>query len=372
MIAPRLRAFDWVFFGATLLLICLGVVMLFSTTSDAELFSARLLRQLGALALALLAYLALSLTPYHHLERYAPWLYGAGLLSLLLVSHIGRVIRGATSRLEVFGVQIQPSEFMKVGVVIALAWLFTRPRLRRPVALICSAVVVGAAALLIALEPDFGVSSLLILLWAAMIIFVGISMRTFIALALAGAAGAAGAWRYVLAPYQKERIITFLDPAADPLGAGYNIMQSIVALGSGSILGRGLGHGPQSQLKFLPEQHTDFAVAALGEELGFLGIMLLLALYTILLWRVLRIVSETRDLFGQYLAAGTFLIILISFFTSAGMNMGLLPVTGLPLPLISYGGSNLVGTMLLLALVQSVHVHNHWVRQPPMELSGLL
>ena len=212
---------------------------------------------------------------------------------------------------------------------------------------------------------------LILLLWLAMIIFVGTSWRVISVLGVLGLAGTISAWQWLLADFQQARIHTFLNPAADPLGAGYNVVQSIVALGSGSWFGKGLGHGPQSQLQFLPEQHTDFILASLGEELGFLGIVLIVVLYVILLWRIIRLARITRDPFGRNIAVGTYLILLISFFINAGMNMGLLPVTGIPLPLISYGGSSLVATLLLLGIVQSIHAHNEWVREPPSELMYL-
>ena len=144
-----------------------------------------------------------------------------------------------------------------------------------------------------------------------------------------------------------------------------------MALGSGRIVGRGLGHGPQSQLEFLPERHTDFILSSIGEELGFIGVFLILLLYGILLWRILRIAQTTNDNFGRLLATGTFTILLISLTVSAGMNMGLIPVTGIPLPMLSYGGSSLLSTFVLLGLVQSVHVYSKWAQSPPMEITNL-
>ena len=343
--------------------------MLFSATSGDEIFSSRFIRQLVSSGIALVAYLVISLIPYHHLRRYALPLYGIGLIALLAASQLGQVIRGTTSRLEIMGVQVQPSEFMKVALVLILAWLFTQPKISRRAAMGLSFLLVGLAISLIAFEPDIGMAALIGLFWVTMVIFIGLTWRAVIALGAFGVIGALVAWRYLLAGYQQARIITFLDPTGDPPGTGYNIVQSIIALGSGNWFGRGLGHGPQSQLKFLPERHTDFILASLGEELGFIGIILVVVLYSVLLWRIMRVAKVTRDQFGQYLAVGTYLVLLISFFISAGMNMGLLPVTGIPLPLISYGGSNLVSTIILLGIVQSIQLHNKWVRQPPAEIT---
>jgi len=364
-----ITSFDWVLTSAAFLLVILGLAMLLSTGPDDQLLSPRFLRQLSSFVIGLIAYATISIFPYHLLRRYAIIIYAIGLIGLLLVSQIGLVIRGTTSRLEFMGFQIQPSEFMKIALIIILAWLFTSYRPTQLITLVSSALVAGLAVLLIVLEPDIGVATLMLLIWASLVIFVGTSWRIVSLIGLFGFFGFLAAWQWFFAAYQKSRLITFLDPTSDPLGAGYSVVQSIVALGSGHFFGRGLGHGPQSQLQFLPEQHTDFILASIGEELGFVGVLLVIILYIILLRRIIRIARITRDPFGQYLAVGAFSLLLLSFFISAGMNMGLLPVTGIPLPLLSYGGSNLVSTMILLAIVQSTHLHNRWVRQPPEELA---
>lgn len=353
-----------------MLLVCLGLAMLFSSgTTDDSFMSTRFIRQIISFIIAIAGYIALSLIPYHKIRRYAPVIYTLGLIGLFIASQIGRVIRGTTSRLEIIGAQFQPSEFMKVAIVIALAWLFSKWSINQTRTLFLSAAIVGAATILIILEPDFGMAALVLGTWLGLIIYLGLSWRVIGLIGVAGVISFFGAWQWLFADYQKARILTFLDPTSDPLGAGYNVMQSIVAIGSGGLIGRGLGHGPQSQLQFLPEQHTDFIFASLGEELGFAGLCLLVALYVVMLWRVQNIAKATEDPFGRYLAAGTFLVLLFGFFVSAGMNMGLLPVTGIPLPLVSYGGSNLLSTMLLLGIVQSVHLHSKWVRKPPSELT---
>ncbi|MBI4021980.1 MAG: rod shape-determining protein RodA [Candidatus Andersenbacteria bacterium] len=365
-----IRSLDWIAALATALLVMLGIVMLFSTTSDQALLSPLLYRQAISLIIGSVVYGLISFVPYHHLRRYALPVYGLALAALVLVSQIGEVIRGTTSRLSIMGVQLQPSEFMKVALVLIMAWLFTQNVPWR-IRLVLSALFVWLAVLIIALEPDIGMAALFILFWGAFVFFLGISWRAVATLGVCGLAVLLAAWRYFLAEYQRARIITFLNPAGDPLGAGYNIVQSIIALGSGHWFGRGLGHGPQSQLKFLPEQHTDFILASLGEELGFVGVLLFVSLYSILLWRILRVAKVTRDQFGLHLAVGVYLVLLINFFLSASVNMGLVPVTGLPLPLISYGGSNLVSTLALLAIVQSINLHNKWVRTPPVEIAHL-
>jgi len=360
---------DWVLLGASLLLVAVGMAMLFSSTEASLVVSSRFMRQLISLGVALVAFVLVVRVPYHALERHIGKLYVAGILGLLAVLLTAQVIRGTASRLTVSGFQLQPSEFMKIAVVVALAWVFSRPRRNEGKALVVSALAALVPAGLILLEPDLGVAALLILLWSALLVFVGTSWYIVGGVGVLGVVGVLVGWFGFFADYQKARLLVFLDPTRDPLGAGYNILQSIVALGSGGWYGRGLGRGPQSQLEFLPERHTDFVLASIGEELGFVGVLLVVVLYGIVLWRVVTIARTTRDPFGQLIAVAVFLLLVIGFVVSAGMNMGILPVTGIPLPLVSYGGSNLLSTFVLLALAQSVHVYSRWVQAPPSEIT---
>lgn len=346
--------------------------MLFSATyTIPEFLTGRFGRQLVAIALGLLLFGLFARLPYHVWQRYA-WLpYSSGLVALLLVSVTSRVIRGTISRFSIAGFQLQPSEFMKVAMIIALAALLAKfsPTRRRGFTL--SALLLAVPTILVILEPDIGTAFLLVTIWLGLLVFSGLSWRTLIALGilllLLGAVG----WQWFLLDYQKARLLVFLDPNRDPFGAGYNVFQSIVALGSGRLVGRGLGHGPQSQLQFLPEQHTDFILASIGEELGFVGISVVLLLYGLLLWRLLKIARSTEDRFGQLLSIATFILLLTSLMVSAGMNMGMLPVTGIPLPLVSYGGSNLLATLMLLGITQSVWLHRRWRQQAPPEISEI-
>lgn len=364
-----LRSLDWVATAAAGLLICLGLAMLFSSTyTTPQAFTARFTKQLIVALMSLGGYFFIARVPYHTWRRFAPFFYSLGVAGLIFVALTASVIRGAASRLVIFGVQIQPSEFMRILLIVGLAYAFCYTQRLNGKFITISCILVGLPILLIGLEPDFGMAALLAAIWLAMLVFLGLSWRALAALGIIMVVGLAGAWQS-LAEYQQQRLITFLDPARDPLGAGYNINQSIVALGSGYLFGRGLGHGPQSRLNFLPERHTDFIFASIGEELGFAGILLVITLYSILLWRIIRIAHLTQDLFGELLAVGAFFVLFIGFTVSAGMNMGLLPVTGIPLPLVSYGGSNLMSTMLLLGIVQSVYVHSKWVQAPPPEIS---
>jgi rod shape determining protein RodA len=364
-----LKSMDWILTGSAVLLVGISLAMLFSSTQTTDLASSRFVRQAFAGGVAVTVAILIIRTPYHELRRYAPALYGLGLLLLVSLLFVARIIRGTASRLELGGFQFQPSEFMKIALILLLAWYFSRQQTMGWRASFISAMLALIPVALIVLEPDLGGGVVLAAIWSLMLIFSGAPWHVIGLYAALGVAAFIPSWVWLLAPYQKERLLVFLDPTQDPLGAGYNVMQSQVALGSGYLWGRGLGHGPQSQLQFLPERHTDFILASLGEELGWLGVMVVLILYGIMLWRILKIARATRDPFGQLIAVGVAVLLSISLLVSAGMNMGLLPVTGLPLPLLSYGGSNLLGTFILLALVQSVHVHSTWLRLPPTEIS---
>lgn len=365
-----IRAIDWMLMGAVLLLVLIGLAMLFSATyTEAGLLSSRFARQVAAVGVSLVASFLVTRIPYHVTRRYAILIYAIGLAGLGTVALLAQVIRGTASRLTLAGFQLQPSEFVKVSLIIAFAWLLSRQKNVRLPAFLQTGTAVAVPVMLILLEPDLGVALLLLGVWGGVLVFMGLPWRMLTVLAVVGAGGFAIGWRWLFADYQKARIAVFLDPTSDPLGAGYNIVQSIVALGSGRLFGRGLGHGPQSQLKFLPEQHTDFILASIGEELGFIGVAVVIILYAIVLWRIVLIGRTTQDLFGQIIAVGAFWVLLLSLVVSAGMNMGLLPVTGIPLPLVSYGGSNLLSTFVLLGLVQSVRVYSKWVQAPPGEIS---
>lgn len=371
LVGSLIKSIDWVALTCAFLLMCIGLATLFSATYiDPAAFTARFIKQAIVAAAGLIALALVIRFPYHRWQRSVPIIYVLGILSLILVAATARVVRGAASRLSLFGFEIQPSEFMRIILVISLAYTFCYFQKMGWKYFVFSAGVTVIPIALVSLEPDLGMAALLGGIWLTMLVFLGLSWRMLTGLTIVGFTFVAGTWQW-LAGYQQQRLLTFLDPASDPLGAGYNVTQSIVALGSGYIIGRGLGHGPQSQLKFLPEQHTDFIFASIGEELGFAGITLILLLYSTLLWRMIRTARLTRDVFGELIVIGAFFTLLIGFVVSAGMNMGLLPVTGIPLPLVSYGGSNLLSTLILLGIVQSVHVHSRWIQAPPAEISHI-
>lgn len=363
---------DYVLIGAVLLLAGIGLAMLASAADSGATISPLFFRQAIALILGLVGMWFIAKIPYHSLRVLIPFLFAGGILVQFFLVVVGRTIRGTVSRLDFFGFQIQPSEFIKVMVVLLLALVLAKYKHVGIRALALSGALTALPVFLVLREPDFGMAALILALWASLLVVFGLSWKLFGTIVVIGSIVFVGAWQVFLLDYQKERIMTFLHPTADPLRSGYNVTQSIIALGSGEILGRGLGHGPQSQLKFLPERHTDFILASVGEELGFVGVALVVALYSVVLVRIIMIVRATRDPFGQLIASGVFLVFIIGFTVNAGMNMGILPVTGIPLPLISYGGSNLFASCILLGLALSVKVHGKFSRHAPAELSTFI
>lgn len=367
-----ITSIDWVILLSALLLCLTGLAMFFSATYTEGPISPLFVRQGIVTVLGFALAILLSQFPYHIIKRYAFIFYGVGLAGLFAVEATGRIIRGTVSRLELFGFQLQPSEFVKIVIIIALAAIVSKGKQIRGATIIKTGILVGTPLVLVASEPDTGMAALYGAIWLGTLLFWGLQWRYLLILLLLAALGGFLSWHYVFLDYQKARLISFINPSADPLGRGYNVSQSIVALGSGEVVGRGLGHGPQSQLKFLPERQTDFILASIGEELGFVGVLLVLLLYLVLLWRILRIARQTNDPFGMLLVIGVFSSLLSGLFVSAGMNMGLLPVTGIPLPLVSYGGSNLLATFILLGLVESVGVYSRFKRNAPLEISNVL
>lgn len=363
---------DWTLLAAAFLLASIGLAMLASAADIGGGVSPFLIRQAMALLVGIIIIIVTTKIPYHTWRTLAPILFGVGLVSQMLLLAAGRIIRGTVSRLDLFGFQIQPSEFVKISLILMLAWMMAKYRTLALKQLGATALILVLPIVLVMQEPDLGMAALMFAVWFGMIVAFGVSWRMVAIIALIASAVFATAWQTVLFDYQKERIITFLHPTADPLRSGYNVTQSIIALGSGQLFGRGLGHGPQSQLKFLPERHTDFILASVGEELGFVGIALVGALYGVLLWRIISIARATRDPFGQAIGVGAFFLLLIGFTVNAGMNMGVLPVTGIPLPFISYGGSNIVTSCFLLGLVESVKIHSRFAQEGPGELTSFL
>lgn len=318
-----------------------------------------LLRQLVWGAIGIVVLLLMSLVRLDIYERLAPALYALGLVTLLMVLVVGEARGGNRAWIALGPVTIQPSEFVRVTTMLmAAAWLAKRGGRRLRIAeVVLAAAIVTVPVVLIVLEPDLGIALTYLPILGGVLILGGLPRWVWIVLIVLAAVGVNATWQYVLKPYQKERVLTVLQPERDPFGAGYQVRQSKIAVGSGGIRGQGLGRGSQSQLRFLPAQHTDFAFAVWAEATGFLGGTVLLLGYALLLSRIGKVALTADSRHGLIVAAliGGWLVFQVV--VNLGMVLGWLPTTGVTLPLFSYGGSSLISTCAALGIVQSVWRH---------------
>ncbi len=325
-------------------------------------------RQAVWIALGLLALAAGATIDYHVLLRLSPWFYGGSLLLLGLVLGIGQTSFGARRWFKLGTVFMQPGEFTKLGVLLLVVRLAASAARRAsplrgaalwPRWLGTCLLAVAVPMVLIACQPNLGTAMLLFVSTAAIWIVAGVAWSLFVSAGLAAAAVAPFAWAF-LRDYQRARILNFLNPYRDPLGGGYTVIQSTTAIGSGALWGRGYLHGPQNRLEYIPKHHTDFIVSVLGEEMGWAGCAVLLAAYLLLYLEGLRIAQRARDMAGTYLATGIVVLLAVQTLVNLGMNVGVVPVTGLPLPLLSYGGSSLLINAFLLGVLLNIgRQHRH-------------
>jgi rod shape determining protein RodA len=337
-----------------LLLICgFGLFVLYSAVGESNRL---LINQAIRLGVAFVAMLIVAQLPPDFLRRWTPWGYLAGLILLVLVLTSGEVGQGARRWLNV-GVRFQPSEAMKLGVPMMAAWyLHDRqmpPKLGQ-IAII--AVMIIVPTILIAMQPDLGTALLIAASGIIVIVLAGMSFRLIIGLGLASIPGAYVLWQF-MQDYQRQRVLTLLNPDSDPLGAGYNIIQSKIAIGSGGLFGKGWTNGSQAQLEFLPERDTDFIFAVLGEEFGLFGVLTLLALYLFVIGRGLYIAVQAHDTYSRLLAGSISLTFMVYVFVNTAMVTGLVPVVGVPLPLVSFGGTSMVTLMAGFGILMSIHSH---------------
>jgi rod shape determining protein RodA len=314
------------------------------------------LRQLFWIAVGLLALLLLLILDYNVLITYSLYLYTFCIVLLLGVLVFGRIISGAKSWFRLPFFQIQPSEITKIAVILLLALIFSRYKKAQLASNegILSSVVVFVPMILISLQPDLGTAMSYVPIFLAALFLAGLNRKIVIAFViLALILGIAG-WSFALKDYQKQRVITLLNPEQDPLGSGYHILQSKIAIGSGGFLGKGYKKGSQSQLRFLPARHTDFVFSVIGEEFGFIGVALISFFYFLFLARIFLSVEKARDRTGVYLIYMVAMLIACQFFINVLMTIGLFPVAGIPLPLLSYGGSSLLTNYFAVSLVINV------------------
>jgi rod shape determining protein RodA len=346
------------------LLVGLGLLSLYGL---AILYSASgqsidtIVRTLIRMALGTAAMLALTHASPNLLRRLSPWIYVLGVLLLLVVELTGVIGKGAQRWLNLGIVRFQPSEVMKLAVPMLAAWyLHDRPLPPDWRAMLALSVIIFLPAGLVAMQPDLGTAALIAASGSLLVLMAGLSLRVVFVLLLLAAGGAVAGW-HVLHDYQRDRVLTFLNPQTDPLGAGYHIIQSQIALGSGGVFGKGWMHGSQAQLQFLPERSTDFIFAVVGEEFGLIGLLLLLALYLFIIARSVWLAMQTNDTYSRLLALSLALTFFVYVFINAGMVSGLLPVVGVPLPLVSYGGTSVVTLLAGFGILMGLYSHRKLV-----------
>jgi len=315
-------------------------------------------RQIIRLGVAFAVMVTLAQVPPQSLRRWAPWLFGIGILMLIAVLAVGETGKGAQRWLNMGFFRFQPSELVKVAVPMMIAWLLAEkalpPRWSR---LAVAGVMILIPVLLIAKQPDLGTSLLVASAGIFVLFLAGLSWRFMFGMIITAVPLALALWEWGMRDYQRSRVLTFLNPESDPLGTGYHIIQSKIAIGSGGIYGKGWLNGTQSYLEFLPERTTDFIFAVLSEEFGFSGILVLLAIYLFIILRGLYIATRAQDTFGRLLGGALTMVFFVYLFVNTGMVSGMLPVVGVPLPLVSYGGTSLVTIMAGFGMLMSIHTH---------------
>lgn len=336
------------------LLMLFGLIVLYSAGSGSMVL---LEKQLIRLSLALLVISIFAQIPPTYYRSWSPWLFAFGLLLLICVTLFGEVRKGGQRWLNLGVFTIQPSEIMKLAVPMMLAWYLSTKKLPPHWKdLLIAGILLAVPALLIIEQPDLGTGILIAASGLFVLFLSGISYRIILGVSLAGAACFPFLWN-ALHEYQRQRIITLFNPEADPLGSGYQIIQSKIAIGSGGLYGKGWMNGTQSHLQFLPERSTDFIFAVYGEEFGFIGAVILFLVYLFIIGRGLYIASQAQETFTRLLAGGITLTFAFYVVVNAGMVMGLLPVVGIPMPLLSYGGTSLITLSAGFGMLMSIHTH---------------
>ena len=360
-----LRRVDPVLAGAGVLLSVVGLAMIYSATNktlstlghDPGFY---LKRQAVYLVVAVAAMSVAALADYRLVKVYAPLIYvGCVGLLVLVQTPLGTAAKGAQRSFQVAGFQLSPSLFTRLGLIVMLAAYLSEIKGEIDLRHVVRATVLAAIPMaLVFVQPDMGSTIILAAIMVALLVVSGARARYLAVLALAAAIGIFGAFQlHIVKDYQIQRLTSFIDPGGDPLRADYNKQQAEIAIGSGGLLGKGYLHGTQTNLDYVPEQHTDFIFTVVGEELGFFrGTLPLLLLFGVVLWRIFRAALLSRDPFGTFVAVGVFAMIAIQVFVNVGMTIGIMPITGIPLPFISYGGSALIADFIGIGLLLNVHM----------------
>ncbi|MBI2124047.1 MAG: rod shape-determining protein RodA [Candidatus Wildermuthbacteria bacterium] len=354
----HLRKLDWIIMGSSLLLVSMGLLSLYSSSIGRGDFT-NFYKQTAFMVVGLVMMLAVSFLNYRLFKNdpyFLVFLWGLGILALVGLLFFGPETRGVRAWYKIGGISIDPVEYMKIVLLLLMAKYFSlrHVEIYRIKHIVLSAIYFGVPFALVFFQPNLGSGGLLILLWLIILLVSGLKLRHFLTIMALGVLILSLAWVFVLHDYQKNRIISFLEPELDPLGIGWSQLQSKIAIGNGGIWGAGMGQGTQTQHGFLTEPHTDFIFSAIGEEFGFVGIAILFVLFFLLLWRVFKIGIMAESNFPRLFAIGFGALLVIQFAVNIGMNIGFLPIVGLPLPFVSYGGSSLLMLFFGLGVLQSI------------------
>ncbi|OGD30732.1 rod shape-determining protein RodA [Candidatus Azambacteria bacterium RIFCSPHIGHO2_01_FULL_44_55] len=358
-----LKKSDWILIGAIALLLIISLLSIASVSQNKTSFLTNFNKQLIFVFLGACIFFILSVLDYRILRNYSSVVLVIYFLSVILLAvllFVGTSTRGAVSWFRIGAFNFEPSELVKFILIATLAKYFSSRHIEFGLFrhIIISGIYTLIPVTLLVLQPDLGGAILILAVWVGMMFFAGIRARHLLALFLIFTVVSGVSWQFILKDYQRARIFTFFEPQSDPLGRGYNVTQSIIAVGSGGVFGKGLGHGTQSQLNFLPERHTDFIFATIAEEWGFMGIIFVFLLWGTIFWRLAMIGSNSSNNFARLFVWGFWLLLLGHFTINVGMNMGLMPITGIPLSMISYGGSSLVTTFLSFGIINNIRINS--------------
>jgi len=350
---------DWTLLLTVLLLATIGCLMIYSATR-AQGGAHKLVLQLVWLALGLVVLASVTVVDYSRLVNLAVPFLGLCIFLLVVVLFTGHLVKGAERWIPLGPINIQPAELLKLALILFLGgFLASREEEAHDFGLVLTSLAyVGVPSLLVLAQPDLGTPVLLFLVWLTMLFVAGSRVLHLGAIAFAFIMLFTAAWGLdIIRPHQKERLTAFMNPDADPHGQGWQLKQSLIAIGSGHLVGQGLFKGTQSRLQFVPDQETDFVFTVVGEELGFVGSVAVLGLFGLVLYRALSIAAAAKDTAGRLIASGIAAMLLVHILVNVGMTLGMMPVKGMPLPFVSYGGSSMLTMMAAVGLLQSVHIH---------------
>lgn len=348
--------------AATVALVLFGVITIYSAKKGGDAGAAFAKRQIIWAAVGFACMILAATANHRTFARFTRQIYGLNIVLLLAVLVLGHSAKGAQRWIGYGPVHIQPSEFAKLALILTLAaYLSARDKdIGEFGAVFRSFLHAAPSLILVFVQPDLGTALVLTAIWFGMVFAAGARAKHLAAFAAAGLVLFAAAWHFnVIKPYQKARLSAFRNPSADPLGAGYHVIQSRIAIGSGQLSGKGFLRGTQNRLRFIPEQHTDFVFTVVGEELGFVGAVALLGLYALVIHRALALMATAEDSLGRLVTAGVLCLLAFQITVNVGMTLGVLPITGVTLPLFSYGGSSLVATLTAIGVLQSVHLRRY-------------